>query len=155
MALSFLGLVLFNFVVLRTGVFSRYMLVTWFALACLLLVALRFSLRLIHEKLWSAGLCRRRAVLVGSSAGLAEYQQLLSIQKHRGYDLVAVLVHSAKQVPAGRMPDLPTEVFLDQLENSLVGKQADVLIVAFSANPLSVLITKTSSVFTSRILRSG
>ena len=134
-ALSFLGLVLFNFVVLRTGVFSRYMLVTWFALACLLLVALRFSLRLIHEKLWSAGLCRRRAVLVGSSAGLAEYQQLLSIQKHRGYDLVAVLVHSAKQVPAGRMPDLPTEVFLDQLENSLVGKQADVLIVAFSVGP--------------------
>lgn len=134
-ALSFLGLVLFNFVVLRTGIFSRYMLVTWFALACLLLVGFRFSLRLVLEKLWGAGLCRRRAVLLGSSAGLAEYQQLLSIQRHRGYDLVGVLVHSGKQVPARAMPDVPAEAFLNQLEDSLVGKQANVLIVASSTGP--------------------
>jgi len=56
-AVSFLGLVLFNFVVFRSQVFSRYLLVSWFALACVLLVAMRFTLRAIHVKLWKAGLC--------------------------------------------------------------------------------------------------
>src|SRR5437016_7392150 len=93
-AVSFLGLVLINFVVFRSEVFSRYLLVSWFTLACLLLVAMRFTLRAFYEKLWKAGLCRRRAVLTGSPAGLSEYQQLLSIQRHRGYEVVVVLVDS-------------------------------------------------------------
>src|SRR6266404_6998092 len=95
-AVSFLGLVLFNFVVFRSEVFSRYLLVSWFTLTCVMLVAMRFTLRALHEKLWKAGLGRRRAVLIGSAAGLSQYQQLLSIQRHHGYDVVGVLVDSAK-----------------------------------------------------------
>src|SRR6266436_4720035 len=91
-AVSFLGLVLFNFVVFRSEVFSRYLLVSWFILAFVLLPSMRFTLRAIYEKLWKAGLCRRRALLIGSPAGLSGYQQLLSIQRHYGYDLVGLLV---------------------------------------------------------------
>src|SRR5713101_7196162 len=49
---SFLGLVLFNFVIFRSEPFSRYLLAFWFALACILLPAMRFALRAIYEKLW-------------------------------------------------------------------------------------------------------
>jgi exopolysaccharide biosynthesis polyprenyl glycosylphosphotransferase len=133
---SFLGLVLFNFVVFRSEAFSRYLLVSWFALACVLLVAMRFTLRAIHGKLWKAGFCRRRAVLIGSPAGLSEYQQLLSIQRHYGYDLVGVLVDAAKPAsPPAVMPHVPVLGSLNQWENSLAGTGANVLIVAYPAVP--------------------
>lgn len=133
---SFLGLVLFNFVVFRSEVFSRYLLVSWFALACVLLVAVRFMLRAIYEKLWRAGLCRRRAVLIGSPAGLSEYQQLLSIQRHYGYDLVGVLVDSAKPASAPAvMPHVPVLGSLNQWEKSLASTGANVLVVAYPAVP--------------------
>jgi exopolysaccharide biosynthesis polyprenyl glycosylphosphotransferase len=136
-AVSFLGLVLFNFVVFRSEVFSRYLLVSWFALACFLLVAMRFALRAIHETLWKAGLCRRRAVLIGSSAGLKEYQELLSIQRHHGYEVTGVLLDSESR---DAFPDvivnLPVLGSLDQLEKCLAWMGAGVLIIAYPAIPI-------------------
>jgi exopolysaccharide biosynthesis polyprenyl glycosylphosphotransferase len=135
-AVSFLGLVLFNFVVFRSEVFSRYLLVSWFTLTCVMLVAMRFTLRALHEKLWKAGLGRRRAVLIGSAAGLSQYQQLLSIQRHHGYDVVGVLVDSAKaaSLPAA-MPHLPVVGSLDQWEKSIASTGANLLIVAYPVVP--------------------
>jgi exopolysaccharide biosynthesis polyprenyl glycosylphosphotransferase len=135
-AVSFLGLVLFNFVVFRSVVFSRYLLVSWFALACVLLVAMRFTLRAIHEKLWKAGLCRRRAVLIGSSAGLTEYQELLSIQRHHGYEVTGALLDSeSSEALPEVIVNLPVLGSLDQLEKCLAWMGADVLIVAYRAVP--------------------
>lgn len=131
---SFLGLVLFNFVVFRSEVFSRYLLVSWFVLACVLLVTARFILRAIHERLWKAGLCRRRAVLMGSTAGLSEYQQLLSIQRHHGYDVVGVLADFTKATfrPA-EICRLSVLGSVDQWEEALENTRANVLIVACPA----------------------
>jgi exopolysaccharide biosynthesis polyprenyl glycosylphosphotransferase len=133
---SFLGLVLFNFVVFRAGVFSRYLLISWFGLACVLVVAMRFALRAAHEKLWKAGLCRRRAVLVGSVAGLCEYQQLLSTQRHFGYDVAGVVtspVRPGSQVAV--LPSIPVLGSLDQWEESLTNTGADLVIVAHPVVP--------------------
>jgi len=133
-AIGFLGLVLFNFVVFRSEVFSRYLLVLWFVLACVLLVALRFTLRALNKKLWKAGLGRRRAVLVGSTAALSEYQQLLSIQRHHGYDVVGVLVDPAnaasRALEASPLPELGS---LDQWDETLAKNRANVLIVTTDA----------------------
>ena len=133
-AVGFLGLVLFNFVVFRSEAFSRYLLVSWFALACVLLVALRFTLRALYKKLWSTGLCRRRAVLVGSAAALSEYQQLLSIQRHLGYEVAGVLLDpaSATSQPWGAS-HLPKVGSLDQWEEALAKTGANVLIVTMDA----------------------
>jgi exopolysaccharide biosynthesis polyprenyl glycosylphosphotransferase len=136
-AVSFLGLVLFNFVVFRSQGFSRYLLVFWFVLACLLLVAMRFTLRAIHEKLWKAGLCRRRVVLTGSTAGLVEYQALLSIQRHHGYEMTGVLLDSkSSETLPEVMVHLPVLGSLDQLEKCLAWAGADLLIVACPAVPI-------------------
>src|SRR3984957_15818763 len=90
--ISFLGLVLFNFVVFRSEAFSRYLLVCWFLTSYVFLVGVRFAFRAIQERFWRAGLMRRRALLVGSATGLKEYQQLLSIQRHRGYDVAGAIL---------------------------------------------------------------
>src|SRR6266403_1965555 len=135
-AVSFLGLALFNFVVFRSEVFSRYMLFTWFLLACVFLVGLRFALRAVQERLWKAGKFRRKAILVGSAAGLSEYRQLLSIRRHYCYDVVGMLMDPAKFVsPSATIPDLPVLGSLDQWERALASTKANVLIVAYSPVP--------------------
>src|ERR1700743_3131964 len=107
--ISFLGLVLFNFVVFRSEAFSRYLLVCWFLTSYVFLVGVRFAFRAAQERLWRAGLMRRRAVLVGSATGSREYQQLLSIQRHRGYDVAgAILVPEFDSDPSD--PELETSL---------------------------------------------
>lgn len=135
LTVSFLGLVLFNFVVFRSEAFSRYLLLMWFAMACFLLLALRFTLRTLYEKLWKMGLCRRRALLIGSPAGLRGYQQLLAIQRHQGYDVAGLLLDAAAEPLPAEMRALPVLGSLDDWEASLAGTGANLLIVAYSAAP--------------------
>jgi len=137
-AVSFLGLVPFNFVVFRSEVFSRYLLVFWFALALVLLPTMRFAWRAIYEGLWKAGLCRRRALLIGSPAGLSGYQQLLSIQRHYGYDLVGLLVDTrpTESLPLEmEMLHLPMLGSLDEWEKSLASTGASLIVVAHPIVP--------------------
>src|SRR4029077_21036555 len=51
-AVSFLGLVLFNFVVFRSESFSRYLLASWFVFSLVLLLSLRFLLRVACGAMW-------------------------------------------------------------------------------------------------------
>src|SRR6266849_8969724 len=133
---SFLGLVLFNFVVFRSEVFSRYLLVSWFAFACVSLAAMRFMLRTLYKKLWKAGLCQRRAVLIGSSVALHEYQQLLSIQRHQGYEVASVLVDSTTTLSRPTVtPNLPLLGSLNQWEEALAHTDSSLLILAYVAVP--------------------
>jgi exopolysaccharide biosynthesis polyprenyl glycosylphosphotransferase len=135
-AVSFLGLVLFNFVVFRSEAFSRYLLVSWFTMACVLLVAMRFTLRALHEKLWKSGLCRRRALLIGSSAGLSEFHQLLSIQRHHSYEMTGIVLDSETSEALPRVIiNLPVLGSLDQWEKCLAGAGANMLILAYPSVP--------------------
>jgi exopolysaccharide biosynthesis polyprenyl glycosylphosphotransferase len=135
-AVSFLGLVLFNFVAFRMQPFSRYMLVTWFCLALPLLLALRFTLRTFYGALWKAGMCRRRALLVGSATGVAEYQQLLSIQRHNGYEFIGGLLDSVKPAisyPSAGLP--PVLGSVHDWEKAVAATAAQVLVVASPSIP--------------------
>jgi exopolysaccharide biosynthesis polyprenyl glycosylphosphotransferase len=134
--ISFLGLVFFNFVVFRSEAFSRYLLAVWFVFSCVLLVSARFAIRALHEKLWKAGLCRRRAVLLGSEASLSEYQKLLAIQRHHGYDIVAILSDSvSSKARSATKPDLPVLGSSDHWEHTLSEAAADILIVTHTPTP--------------------
>jgi len=135
-ALSFFALVLFNFVVFRSEFFSRYLFAAWFVLSLVLLLFMRFMLRVILGALWNAGLCRRRALLLGSIAGLVEYQQLLSIQRHRGYDLVGALLES-REIYSGSAETLNVPLLgaLDHWKQAISDTGATVLIVACGGVP--------------------
>jgi exopolysaccharide biosynthesis polyprenyl glycosylphosphotransferase len=135
---SFLGLVLFNFVVFRSEAFSRYLLVCWFLTSYVFLVGVRFAFRAIQESFWRAGIMRRRAVLVGSAAGLKEYQQLLSIQRHRGYDLAGAILVPEFGSDSGAHEldtsfDVPVLGSLDRWQDCIATTSADLLIVAYPA----------------------
>ena len=91
----------------------------------------RFALRGIYGKLWKAGLCRRRAILVGSAAGLSGYRQLLSVQRHDGYELVGILTNAAKSTTRLTvLPDLPVLGSLEDWESVLTSTRPSALIVA-------------------------
>jgi exopolysaccharide biosynthesis polyprenyl glycosylphosphotransferase len=137
-AVSFLGLILFNFVIFRSEAFSRYLLVCWFLTSYAFLVGVRFAFRAIQERVWRAGLMRRRAVLVGSDTGLKEYQQLLSIQRHRGYDVAgAILVPDSGlgsvDPDFDNSLDIPVLGTLECWQDCLASTSADLLIVAYPA----------------------
>jgi exopolysaccharide biosynthesis polyprenyl glycosylphosphotransferase len=138
--ISFLGLVLFNFVVFRPEVFSRYLLACWFIASFIFLTAVRFGFRAIQERLWRAGLFRRRAILIGPRTGLREYQQLLAIQRHRGYEIVGAFL--AAESGSGTQEsgvetalNIPVLGPLEQWERSLVPTGADIVIVAYPVVP--------------------
>jgi len=95
-SLAFLLLVCANFMVFKTG-FSRYLMVSWYLVALVVLLGVRFGLRLAYGALWQRGIARKNTLLVGSAAKLFELQKLLSIQRYRGYELLGI-------VPAGEDP---------------------------------------------------
>ena len=89
-SLAFLLLVSANFVVFKTG-FSRYLMVSWYLLAVVGLLGVRFGLRNTYMALWKRGIARKNTLLVGSAAKLFELQALLSIQRYGGYNLLGIV----------------------------------------------------------------
>ena len=89
---SFTALACANFVLFKSVVFSQYALVEWYILALVFLFAGRFSLRAMYGALWRRGFARQKALLIGPAAGLADFQQRLSIQRFQGYELAGILV---------------------------------------------------------------
>lgn len=85
---AFLLLVCANFVVFKATIFSRYLMVTWYASALALVLAARFGLRRFYGALWKQGLARPRTLLLGTSERLSQFQSLLTIQRHNGYEII-------------------------------------------------------------------
>ena len=92
---AFLALLVANFLVYKGVIFSRYFLVTWYFFALFLTLAARFGLRGLYTLLWRSGIARERVLLIGSPEKLFEYEELLSVQRYRAYDIVG-LVYSAE-----------------------------------------------------------
>ncbi|HKV05098.1 MAG TPA: exopolysaccharide biosynthesis polyprenyl glycosylphosphotransferase [Candidatus Acidoferrales bacterium] len=97
---SFVALACANFVFFKSLGFSRYLLVAWYALAFLFLLAARFSLRAIYDALWRRGFARQRALLLGGPERFADFEQRLAIQRYRGYALSGVLVEPGAPSPS-------------------------------------------------------
>ncbi len=89
---SFVGLTCANFVLFKSLVFSRYIVVEWYILTLLFVLAARFALRATYGALWKRGFAQQKALLLGSAEGLADLQRRLSIQQHHGYVMVGVLI---------------------------------------------------------------
>ena len=129
-AASFLGLVLFNFVVFKSEPFSRYLLVAWFVLSTILVVAGRFALRGVYGMLWKRSLCQRRALLVGSASGISEYWHLLRTQRQRAYEYAGVLLDKGGlKRRSDELLGLPILGDTSEWESTLKELKADLLIV--------------------------
>ncbi len=127
---------LFNFVVFKPQPLSRYLMISWFGLACVLLLITRFILRTVNERLWKAGIGRRKTVLLGSPAGLSGYQRLLAIQRYHGYELLGWIPESPQAShSSSERVHLPMLGSAERWEDIVHNVGAEVLVVAASAFP--------------------
>jgi exopolysaccharide biosynthesis polyprenyl glycosylphosphotransferase len=90
-SLSFLALVCANFVFFKELGFSRYLFVSWYFLALVLIPFFRLGIRAIYGALWRRGIAQQRALWIGCPEKLAEFENLLSVQRYRGYKMVGVI----------------------------------------------------------------
>jgi exopolysaccharide biosynthesis polyprenyl glycosylphosphotransferase len=100
-SISFVALACANFVFFKSSAFSRYLLVVWYALALVCLLAARFSLRAAYGALWRRGLARQTALLLGSPAGLAGFQRRLAIQRYQGFEIAGILLEPSEAEASG------------------------------------------------------
>jgi len=130
-SLSFLGFFILNFSISRSEYISLYLSAAWFVFGLVLLLFVRVMLRIIYRAAWKAGLGRRKVLLVGSVAGVAEYQQLLSVQRHRGYEMMGVLLEPWQfDVAATSMPTVPLLGAIGQWREIVSNARFDILVVA-------------------------
>ena len=95
-SLAFLALVCANFIFFKAkGLgFSRYLFVSWYFLALAAIPFFRLGLKSFYATLWRRGLAQQRALWVGCTEQLAEFENLLSVQRYQGYRMVGVIPSS-------------------------------------------------------------
>ncbi|HKW89158.1 MAG TPA: sugar transferase [Candidatus Acidoferrales bacterium] len=129
-SLAFLLLVCANFVLFRSGI-SRYLMVSWYVLALVALLAVRHCRRMAHSWLWTREIARRRTLLVGSSEKLFQLQTLLSIQRYRGYELLGIVPAENNFAQFAESRGLPVLGSLDHWQEVVQSCGAEQVIVAF------------------------
>lgn len=106
-SISFVALACANFVLFKSSGFSRYLLLAWYALTLVFLLAARFGLRAGYASLWRRGLARQKTLLVGAPARLADFQQRLAIQRYQGCEIAGILAVESGSEDPGACSSLP------------------------------------------------
>jgi len=130
--LYFVALTCANFLLFKSQGFSRYLLVTWYAVALGLLLAARFSLRGIYAALWKHGLARQRVLFAGSRERWEDFQRHLAIQRYAGYELAGLVTGASRarsQTPLD--PAIPILGTFDEAEEIAERCGAGVLLVSW------------------------
>lgn len=105
-SISFVALACANFVFFKSSGFSRYLLVAWYSLTLVFLLATRFSLRAAYGALWRHGVARQKTLLVGAPGRLADFRQRLAIQRYQGCEIAGILT-DAGDAPLSTSSYLP------------------------------------------------
>ncbi|HTS13124.1 MAG TPA: exopolysaccharide biosynthesis polyprenyl glycosylphosphotransferase [Candidatus Limnocylindrales bacterium] len=168
-SLSFVALACANFVLFKASGFSRYLLVTWYALTLLFLLAARFGLRSGYGALWRRGMARQKALLLGSREGLAEFERRLSIQRRAPYEIMAALPQSVTDPAATAASASASEglsdgwqevarmagvqVVIVNLEDAERGASAHIFEIIRACQAMSIEVEVYSSLFGTTALR--
>ncbi|HXX22853.1 MAG TPA: exopolysaccharide biosynthesis polyprenyl glycosylphosphotransferase [Terriglobia bacterium] len=112
-SLSFIALVCANFIFFKELGFSRYLFVCWYCLALAIIPSFRMGLKAFYGALWRRGLAQQRVLWVGSTEKLAEFENLLSVQRYQGYRMVGVI--PASELAGGSSPGAPMRTESDAL----------------------------------------
>jgi exopolysaccharide biosynthesis polyprenyl glycosylphosphotransferase len=134
----FVALACANFVLFKSLGFSRYLLLAWYALTLLFLLASRFSLRAIYGSLWRRGLARQKALLLGSPDHLVDFEKRLAIQRYRGYAMAGVLVESGGRFfPGSADFSLPVLGSIDDWEEVAEKERVQLVVVHLAESTTS------------------
>jgi len=128
-SLSFLGLVGANALAFRGPAFSLHLIVVWYGLALLFLLGARCVVRGFYTQLWKNGAARSRALVIGESNGTLRYHQLLALQRHRVYDIVAVISPNGHEHDGPPTADIPVFGSLDHWEEIVRHQDIEVVVL--------------------------
>jgi len=127
---SFIALACANFVLFKSLVFSRYLLLGWYVLALAFVLVERFAVRGFYAELWRRGLARRKAFFFGAPDQLADFQTRLAIQRYRGYSIAGVFVDPGEASSSGAGPSAwPILGSMDDWERGLAVSNAQLAIL--------------------------
>jgi exopolysaccharide biosynthesis polyprenyl glycosylphosphotransferase len=126
---SFVALACANFVLFKSLGFSRYLLVTWYALALALLLLLRFGLRAVYAALWRRGLARSKALLFGSPEPLVSLENHIAIQRYRGHAVAGVFIDPAGDTSSANELAWPVLGSVDDWEHAADAEGAQLAIL--------------------------
>ena len=132
---SFIALTVLNFLIFRDQPFSRYLMVTWFGVSCLLLLVVRWIFRPLYTRLWKGGLVRRSAVLIGAASRFSGFRQLLSIQRYNGYHFLGLIPANERDNDvSGDLAGIPILGTLDGWQRIVESLEPDVVVMALPSS---------------------
>jgi exopolysaccharide biosynthesis polyprenyl glycosylphosphotransferase len=112
-SLAFFALVCANFIFFKELGGARFLFVCWYLLALAVIPLFRLGLKTLYGMLWRRGLAQQRALWVGCKEKLAEFENLLSVQRYQGYQMVGVI--PASEPPVGGSLEAPEQTTCDAL----------------------------------------
>jgi exopolysaccharide biosynthesis polyprenyl glycosylphosphotransferase len=127
-----LSLLAANAILLKGEMFSRYFVLLWYGFALSLVLAERFFLRAAYGWAWRRGYALNRALFVGKARELDHFQQMLSLQRHRAYQLVATITLDSSNAYGTVEQCAPMLLDWSQWENVVEHQKIQVLILGGS-----------------------
>ena len=97
-----------NGILLKGQPFSRYFLILWYFFALVFVLCTRFGLRGFYAACWRRGRALNRALFIGQENELGRFRELVTVQRHRAYQVVEAIVsdcaHSPYSAEDARIP---------------------------------------------------
>ncbi len=112
---SFLLLIAANYVLFKTELVSRYIVLTWWLASLVLVFAERFALRQIYHRLWRKGLLQQRVLVIGSGLKSQLLQTLLRLQRHPGFCFVGLASDDTEETSANQTSGCSNHTALPRL----------------------------------------
>jgi exopolysaccharide biosynthesis polyprenyl glycosylphosphotransferase len=128
-------LVLFGVVVLlsHSSISPLYWIGEWYLSALVFIVVGRFCLRGLYGYLWKNGLARTRVLLMGEPERFFSRQNMLVLQRHRGYDTVGIISPGGRDDGPYTNDDIPVLGDLQRWEDVLRSYDVQLVVMAFPA----------------------
>jgi exopolysaccharide biosynthesis polyprenyl glycosylphosphotransferase len=144
-SISFVALLAATVIVFKGASISRYFLVLWYACALVCLPVSRWSVRSIYARLWKNGIGQMRALVIGASDRILQYQQLLSLQHHGLYHIVGVIPYQESGRESMIEAEFPVLGELDDWKDAVQRQNIDLVV-------LNLPISETSHRVVSQIV---
>lgn len=96
---SLLSLLAANVILFKGEPFSRYFIFLWYAFALMFVLCVRFGLRGFYGWTWRRGRALNRALFIGQGHELDYFRTVLSVQRHKAYQIVAAVITNAFENP--------------------------------------------------------
>ncbi len=128
-SISFVGLLAATVVVFKGASVSRYFLVLWYLCALVCLPISRWLVRSFYTRLWKSGIGQMRALVIGASERILQYQQLLSLQRHSLYDIVGVIPYQESHHEAIVETEIPVLGRLENWEEAVQRQDIDLVVL--------------------------